>query len=147
LGKPFGVLVTDVRMPEMDGLELIERVMERLPAGSVPLQVIVLTGHGTIDTAIRALRLHAVDFLRKPVTGDGLISAVRVAMQRCLQALEHDEVHADIQRRYVDMQQAVARVNATFSRLLSGNDHFTSPPAVLEPAADSAPVALTSRSE
>ena len=57
------VLVTDIRMPEMDGLELIRRVRTEYPQ----TQVIIVSAHGDLDSAVEALKLGAVDFLQKPV--------------------------------------------------------------------------------
>jgi DNA-binding NtrC family response regulator len=56
------VTLLDLRLPDMDGIQVLERLRERNPSGGV----VVLTGHGTIDTAIRATRLGAYDYLEKP---------------------------------------------------------------------------------
>ena len=56
------VTLLDLRLPDMDGIQVLERLRERSPSGGV----VVLTGHGTIDTAIRATRLGAYDYLEKP---------------------------------------------------------------------------------
>lgn len=120
-GNPeIGVVVTDVRMPELDGLQLIERLLAQLQADAPKPQIIVLTGHGTMDTAIRALRLHANDFLSKPVTRADLVTTVRRAMDRCLGAREQSTEQADIRKRYSEMQNTLARINATLNRLLVG---------------------------
>jgi YesN/AraC family two-component response regulator len=72
------VLVADIRMPCMDGIELIRRA-----AGIDPdLQSIVLTGHGGVDTAIEAMRLGAINYLRKPVGVDELDMAVQKGIER-----------------------------------------------------------------
>ena len=72
------VLVADIRMPGMDGIELIRRA-----AGLDPdLQSIVITGHGGVDTAIEAMRLGAVNYLRKPVGMDELDVAVQKGIER-----------------------------------------------------------------
>lgn len=73
-----GCLIVDVRMPEMDGLTLQEKLAER---GS-PLQVIVMTGHADIPLAVRAMRAGAVDFLEKPCEEEALLSSVRRALER-----------------------------------------------------------------
>ena len=72
------VLVVDIRMPGMDGIELIRRA-----AGIDPdLQSIVLTGHGGVDTAIEAMRIGAINYLRKPVGVDELDMAVQKGIER-----------------------------------------------------------------
>src|SRR5262245_37173525 len=64
-----GCLLADVRMPDMDGLELQQEVAARLPG----LAVIIMTGHGEVPIAVRAMKAGAVDFIEKPVTEDILV--------------------------------------------------------------------------
>jgi len=72
---PPGCVVTDVRMPDIDGLELVRRI-KRL---QLPMTAIVITGHGDIPLAVEAMQSGAVDFLEKPFRDDILIAAVRRA--------------------------------------------------------------------
>ncbi len=67
------LVITDLRMPEMDGYELIKRISASYPT----LPVIVLTGHGTIETAVETMRDGAIDFFTKPVDLDKLILVVK----------------------------------------------------------------------
>ena len=62
------LVITDLRMPEMDGYELIKKISASYPT----LPVIVLTGHGTIETAVETMRDGAIDFFTKPVDIDKL---------------------------------------------------------------------------
>lgn len=73
-----GCLVLDLAMPGMDGMAL----QQALVACASTLPVIFLTGHGDIDTGVQAMKFGATDFLTKPVDGDKLLSAVRVAFER-----------------------------------------------------------------
>src|SRR5438128_1242375 len=68
--------IVDVWMPEMDGIELVERMRNQAPG--VP--IIVVSGHGTIETAVRVIRLGAFDFLEKPFPLDALLSVVGRAL-------------------------------------------------------------------
>ncbi len=78
LAHVFDVLIADIRMPGMDGLELITRSLKRQP----DLQCIVITGHGDVDTAIDAMRAGAVNYLRKPVGIDEIQIAIEKAMEK-----------------------------------------------------------------
>ncbi len=69
-------LVTDLRMPIMDGMELQERLLEQ----NVRMPVIFLTGHGDVDFAVQAMKRGAVDFLQKPVDGEKLRQSIRQAL-------------------------------------------------------------------
>jgi len=72
----FDVVITDLHMPGMDGLSLMRALRERQPE----LPVMVVTGHGTVDTAIQALREGANGMLVKPFTGEELLGEVRRAL-------------------------------------------------------------------
>jgi two-component system response regulator AtoC len=83
LGKHnYSIVLTDLKMPHVDGMELIKTVQER----QLPVTVIVMTGYGSIDEAVRAMRLGAYDFLTKPLDVEHLRQAVRRALhERSLQ--------------------------------------------------------------
>lgn len=67
-----GCVITDVHLPDIDGLEL----QQRLAATGCALPVIIITGHGDVPMAVRALKAGAVDFLEKPFADDALLKAV-----------------------------------------------------------------------
>ena len=85
--RPYSVIVTDLKMPRVDGLQLLEEVQKR----RLPADVIVTTGFGTIDQAVQAMRLGADDFLTKPID----LEHLRLVIERALRerALQ-DEVTA-----------------------------------------------------
>jgi len=74
--KKCDLLITDVRMPGMDGLELIGHARRIVPW----IAVLVVSGYGDIPMAVRALKAGAADFLEKPLTKQGLLSAIESAL-------------------------------------------------------------------
>jgi two-component system, LuxR family, response regulator FixJ len=73
-----GCIITDVRMPEMSGVDLLRRLRE-LKLG---MPVIVITGHGDVQLAVEAMKIGAVDFIEKPFDDDLLLGAVKTALGR-----------------------------------------------------------------
>jgi two-component system response regulator FixJ len=73
-----GCIITDVRMPEITGIELLQKIKSLNPE----LPVIVVTGHGDISLAVEAMKIGAVDFLEKPFDDALLLTAVRAALSR-----------------------------------------------------------------
>lgn len=84
------IVLSDIQMPGMDGMKLLKTIREL--DESTP--VILITGHGEVDNAIRALRLGAYDFLLKPINTEILISTVERAAEHCrLKKLENEYTH------------------------------------------------------
>jgi two-component system, LuxR family, response regulator FixJ len=73
-----GCIITDVRMPEISGIELLRRLREL----KIFLPVIVITGHGDVPLAVEAMKFGASDFLEKPFDDEILLAAVRSALNR-----------------------------------------------------------------
>lgn len=73
-----GCVLLDVRMPEMDGLEVQQALLDR----GLSLPVIILTGHGDISIAVRAMKMGAVEFLEKPFEKTMLLNAIGAAFER-----------------------------------------------------------------
>ena len=74
------ITLTDIKMPGMDGIELLKAIKERYPE----TEVIMLTGHGDMDLAIESLKFRATDFITKPISED----ALTIALQRAGERLE-----------------------------------------------------------
>jgi two-component system, LuxR family, response regulator FixJ len=77
-GLQPGCIISDIRMPGIDGLELQRRLKEL----AINLPVIILTGHADVRLAVEAMKAGAVDFIEKPFDDDVLLSAIRVALDR-----------------------------------------------------------------
>ena len=79
------IVLTDIKMPGMNGIEVLRRIKQIDPA----TEVIVITGHGDMDLAIQALNLDATDFINKPIQRHILEQALKSAQERCRMASEH----------------------------------------------------------
>jgi DNA-binding NtrC family response regulator len=76
--ESFDVIILDLMMPEMDGLEALKRIKKNRPE----LQVILLTGHGSIEKGVEAMRLGAMDFVEKPADLETLSAKIEKARAR-----------------------------------------------------------------
>jgi DNA-binding NtrC family response regulator len=77
------VVILDVKMPGMDGIETLQEIKKRYPL----VEVIMLTGHGTIETAVQGMKLGAYDFLIKPADFEDLTTKLNKARER-----RHDQM-------------------------------------------------------
>ena len=77
-GVNSGCIITDVRMPNMSGVDLLRKLNEL----EVALPVIVMTGHGDVQLAVEAMKIGAADFIEKPFDDEMLLNAVRAALDR-----------------------------------------------------------------
>ncbi|MCW5691727.1 MAG: response regulator transcription factor FixJ [Pseudolabrys sp.] len=84
-----GCIITDVRMPEITGIDLLKKVKDVKPG----LPVIVITGHGDVALAVEAMKIGAIDFLEKPFDDDGLIASVKAALSN---AADSGKRHAEL---------------------------------------------------
>ena len=83
---PVGCLIVDIRMPEMDGLELQQHLIER----SLHFPLIVMTGHGDVPLAVRAMKAGAVDFIEKPFASEAILNSLDTALARLSIPSEQD---------------------------------------------------------
>jgi two-component system response regulator FixJ len=91
-----GCIITDVRMPEMSGVDLLRQLNEL----KVALPVIVITGHGDVQLAVEAMKIGAMDFIEKPFDDDVLLAAVRSALDRSEKDAERQAERADHLERF-----------------------------------------------
>lgn len=104
-GLGFGCVVSDVRMPGIDGMDLLRR----LKASTSPLPVIIMTGHGDIPLAVEAIKLGALDFVEKPFEDERLIGMM-TALQQSNDHVKSDTVSADIASRVASLSQRERQV-------------------------------------
>lgn len=111
--RPFGCIVTDIRMPEMSGLELVERLND----GGAGYPVIVITGHGDVPLAVEAMKAGVKDFIEKPFEDRLILSAVRSALRRISEADDKDSQRRAAAGR---IQMLSAREHEVLQGLVAG---------------------------
>src|SRR5512139_371341 len=84
----FGCVVSDVRMPGIDGIELLKR----MKAQQSPFPILIMTGHGDVPLAVEAMKLGAVDFLEKPFEDDRLTAMIDSAIRQAEPAAKNEAV-------------------------------------------------------
>ena len=113
---PPGSILLDLRMPQMDGFELMAELQRR----QVTWPVIVMTGHGEVSVAVRAMKLGAVDFLEKPFSEEALMSC----FEHAFPLLEQREADSQKRRTAVDrIQLLTAREREVLQGLLAGGSN------------------------
>ena len=112
--RSFDVVITDIIMPDGDGLELMQWASEHCPGASW----MVLTGNATVDTAVRALQLGAFDFINKPLDSlANLRKTVRHALEHRRLVAERDGLIAELKDRNAQLATHVERLKAACSML------------------------------
>lgn len=108
-----GCLVVDIRMPDMDGLELQEELVRR----RIELPVIVMTGHADVPLAVRAMKAGAVDFIEKPFKDEVLLNDVARALETGRRLRDHAGFADSAKRRVAGLTQ---REREVLEHLVSG---------------------------
>lgn len=106
---PDGCIVTDVRMPGIDGIEFLRRLKSR----GFTLPVIVMTGHADVPLAVEAMKEGAIDFIEKPFDDDLFLSVVRAALKR-------QEMHAHQEALMAEVRARVQALSERESQVLEG---------------------------
>jgi two-component system nitrogen regulation response regulator NtrX len=96
--SPFELVLLDIWLPGMDGMEVLARIQE-IPFGERPL-VVMISGHGSIEAAVRATKLGAFDFLEKPLSVEKVSVVVKNALAHRSLAIENSRLKADSGSRY-----------------------------------------------
>jgi two-component system response regulator FixJ len=126
-GLHFGCVVSDVRMPGLDGIELLKR----MKAAHSTFPIIIMTGHGDVPLAVEAMKLGAVDFLEKPFEDDRLIGMIEGAIRQAGPAVKSEALAHDIATRIASLspreRQVMEGLIAGLSNKLIARDYDISP--------------------
>jgi two-component system response regulator FixJ len=98
---PSGCIVTDVKMPEMSGVELLRHLRQK----NLRMPVIIITGHADVPMAVEAMKSGAADFLEKPFDDEVLLTAVRSALAAVENASQRDIERAELQQRFATLSR------------------------------------------
>jgi two-component system response regulator FixJ len=107
-GMAVGCVVTDVRMPGIDGIELLRQLNSG--SGVRKLPVIVMTGHGDVPLAVEAMKLGALDFLEKPFDDERLIGMIETALSQSDGETKSEAVTAELASRLASLTQRERQV-------------------------------------
>jgi two-component system response regulator FixJ len=101
-----GCLVTDLRMPDIDGVELLRR----LKAAGTMLPAIVVTGHGDVQMAVEAMKNGAIDFIEKPFSDEVLLESIARAVDAASSRRDADAVQARTQEKLTSLSDREVQV-------------------------------------
>ena len=123
----FGCVVSDVRMPGMDGIDLLRHLKKEPKA----LPIVIMTGHGDIPLAVEAMKLGAIDFLEKPFEDERLVLMIDTALSRAADSSKNESVIRDIVSRIASLspreRQVMDGLVAGLSNKLIARDYNISP--------------------
>jgi two-component system response regulator FixJ len=123
----FGCVVSDVRMPGLDGIELLKR----MKADNSTFPIVIMTGHGDVPLAVEAMKLGAVDFLEKPFEDDRLVAMIETAIHRAEPAARSEALTQEIAARIALLspreRQVMDGLIAGLSNKLIARDYDISP--------------------
>jgi two-component system nitrogen regulation response regulator NtrX len=123
-------VLLDLMMPEMDGLETLRRVKELVPTA----QVMVMSGHGSIETAVKAIKLGAYDYIEKPLSLENVTLRVKHALEQFRLEEENRSLRTKVQRKFElvgqspamqQLRQLIDTAGPTNSRVLVGGENGT----------------------
>ena len=101
-------LVLDVSLPDLNGLEL----QERIAANRIEMPIIFITGHGDVPMTVKAMKAGAIEFLTKPLSQDVLLNAIRNALARSQMTLGHEAEIQALRDRYGSLSRREREVMA-----------------------------------
>ena len=113
--KNYDIVLCDIKMPGMDGMEVLQKIMDSL----IDAQVIMITGHGTVDTAVEAIKKGAYDFIEKPLDLNRILITLRNAMDKTNLITETKALKRRVSQKYrmVGESSTMAKVKEMIDRV------------------------------
>ena len=130
MADPPDLMLLDIWMPEMDGLETLRRIREFVPTA----QVMMMSGHGSIETAVKAIKLGAYDYIEKPLSLENVTLRVKHALEQYRLEEENRSFRTKVQRKFElvgqspamqQLRQLIETAGPTNSRVLIGGENGT----------------------
>ena len=127
---PPDLMILDIWMPELDGLETLRRVKELVPT----TQVMMMSGHGSIETAVKAVKLGAYDYIEKPLSLENVTHRVKQALEQYRLAQENRSLRTKVQQKFElvgqspvmeRLRELINTAGPTNSRVLIGGENGT----------------------
>ncbi|MGB2273263.1 MAG: sigma-54-dependent transcriptional regulator [Flavicella sp.] len=121
--KEYDLVLCDIKMPKMDGVEVLEKIKKSYPE----LPVVMISGHGDLDTAVNTMRLGAFDYISKPPDLNRLLNTVRNALDRKDLVVENTRLKKKVSKKYemigesvsiLQIKEMIEKVAATDARVL-----------------------------
>ena len=112
LQSPFHIVMTDIRMPQMSGMELLERIKARFPE----TQVILFTGYASVDDAVKAIKKGAFYYVEKPLTPDKILSVLKRAVEKLSLMTENKKLREEILKK--DHGRGILGISAQIRELI-----------------------------
>jgi DNA-binding NtrC family response regulator len=121
--EDYDLILCDIKMPKMDGVEVLEAVKKIKPE----IPIVMISGHGDLDTAVNTMRLGAFDYISKPPDLNRLLNTVRIALDRKELVVENNMLKKKVSKKYemigeskaiAHIKDMIEKVSATDARVL-----------------------------
>ena len=113
--KPYDLIFCDIKMPEMDGIEVLDKIQEI----NSEIPVVMISGHGNIDTAVESIKKGAYDFIEKPLDLNRILITLRNATDKTVLVKETKKLQKRVSKTFdiIGESEAIARIKEMIERV------------------------------